>query len=244
MNKGRAIFTLGLAGMIATLTAQVPAEKPLTEQDLIKKMDTLGAGPKRTQLGFEGTGLDEKKKVPTPAKAKGETTITALAATFDQKTHEAVFIGKVVVKDPEFNVECDRLDAFLKKEKEKNGADKPAADPPPAVKAPDKDKEEKGGGLDHAIADANPGKIVVITQDKIEADGTISKNIGKSRRATYDAKTGDVVLTGNPSVQQGINLCVATDDNTVMTLNRDGRMKVEGPHKTVIKDSSNLDGAK
>ena len=83
---------------------------------------------------------------------------------------------------------------------------------------------------------------MVITQEKLEADGSTTKNVGKSRRATYDAKTGDVVLTGMPSVQQGINLCVAQDESTVMTLNRDGRMRVEGPHKTVIKDSSNLDG--
>jgi hypothetical protein len=31
---------------------------------------------------------------------------------------------------------------------------------------------------------------------------------------------------------------VATDESTIMTLNRNGRMKVEGPHKTVIKDTS------
>jgi lipopolysaccharide export system protein LptA len=82
----------------------------------------------------------------------------------------------------------------------------------------------------------------VITQDKIEADGSISKNIGKAHRATYNANTGDVVLTGNPSVLQGINLCVALDESTVMTLNRDGRMKVDGPSKIVIKDSSTIDG--
>ena len=239
MNKARGCLALGLAGLMGTLAAQTPAEKPLTEKDLIKKMDTIGAAPKKKQLGLEGTGLDEKKKAPTPGKTKGETIITALEATFDQKTREAVFTGKVLVKDPEFNVECDRLDAFLKKAPEKNGADKPAADPPPTPKSP---AEEKGGGLDHAIADANPGNVVVITQEKLEADGSTTKNVGKSRRATYDAKTGDVVLTGMPSVQQGINLCVAQDESTVMTLNRDGRMRVEGPHKTVIKDSSNLDG--
>ena len=241
MNRLRASLVMALAGLMGTLTAQTPAEKPLTEKDLLKKMDTIGAAPKKRTLGLEGTGLDEKKKAPTPAKSKGETVITALEATFDQKTREAVFIGKVVVKDPEFNVECDRLDAFLRKAPEVAGADKPEADPPPAPKPPTS-ASDKGGGLDHAVADANPGNVVLITQLKQEGDGSLTKNVGKGRRATYDAKTGDVVLTGMPSVQQGINLCVAQDESTVMTLNRDGRMRVEGPHKTVIKDSANLDG--
>lgn len=241
MSKLRGPLALALAGLMGTLMAQTPAEKPLTEKDLLKKMDTIGAAPKKKQLGLEGTGLDEKKKAPTPKKEKGETVITALEATFDQKTREAVFTGKVVVKDPEFNVECDRLDAFLKKVTEASAADKPAADPPPAPKPP-AGEAEKGGGLDHAVADANPGNVVLITQQKLGDDGSITKNVGKGRRATYDAKTGDVVLTGMPSVQQGINLCVAQDESTVMTLNRDGRMKVVGPHTTTIKDSANLEG--
>lgn len=241
MNKLRGALALALAGLMGTLTAQTPAEKPLTEKDLLKKMDTIGAAPKKKPLGLEGTGLDEKKKAPTPRKAKGETIITALEATFDQRTREAVFIGKVVVKDPEFNVECDRLDAFLKKAAVPGGPAQAEADPPPAPEPP-MGANEKGGGLDHAVADANPGNVVLITQQKQEADGSFTKNVGKGRRATYDARTGDVVLTGMPSVQQGINLCVAQDESTVMTLNRDGRMKVEGPHKTVIKDSANLEG--
>jgi lipopolysaccharide export system protein LptA len=242
MNKAGTILSLGLVGLFATAMAQAPAEKPLTEQDLLKKIDVLNTPQSRPRLGLEGTGLDEKKRPSAPQKEKGPTTITSNEVTFDHPKGEAVFTGKVVVKDPEFNVQCDRLDAFLKKDAEKPAA---AANPPPTAKPPedkDKGKSASGGGLDHAIADANPGNIVVITQDKIEADGSISKNIGKGRRATYDAKTGDVVLTGNPSVQQGNNLCEALNDSTVMTLNRDGRMKADGPTKVVIKDSASLDG--
>jgi lipopolysaccharide export system protein LptA len=91
---------------------------------------------------------------------------------------------------------------------------------------------------DHATAGATSDHVVIITQDKVENDGSISKHIGKARRATYDSNTGTVVLTGKPSVQQGINLCVALNDSTVMTLNRDGRMKVDGASKIVIANSS------
>jgi hypothetical protein len=33
---------------------------------------------------------------------------------------------------------------------------------------------------------------------------------------------------------------VATDESTIMVLNRDGHMRVTGPHKTVIKDQGDL----
>jgi len=65
---------------------------------------------------------------PTPKKEKGPTEIDALEATFDQKANQAIFIGEVVVKDPEFNVKCDKLTALLK------GAEKaksPPTPPPP-----------------------------------------------------------------------------------------------------------------
>jgi lipopolysaccharide export system protein LptA len=79
---------------------------------------------------------------------------------------------------------------------------------------------------------------VLIVQDKIESDGSITKNVGRARKAHYNAVTGDIILIGSPSVQQGISVCIAQEDDTVMTLNRNGRMRVEGKHKTVIKESS------
>lgn len=214
-----------IAPFLAAVVGAALASSALAQEDSrLPRLDLFGG--KRPPLGYENTPLSPAKKAPTPKKAKGETEITALEATFDQKNRQAVFIGDVLVKDPEFNVNCDRLTAFLKKQK-----DAPAETDP---KAP----AGQGGGLDHAVAEAASGKQVIITQDKAEADGSITRNIGHARKATYDAKSGDIVLTGNPSVQQGINLCVATADETVMTLNRNGRMRVEGPHKTVIKDTA------
>jgi lipopolysaccharide export system protein LptA len=202
--------------------------------DSLPRLDLFGSGGgPRKQLGYEGTPLAKDPK--TPKKAKGQTEITALEASFDQKTREAVFIEKVVVVDPEFNVACDRLTAYLKKPKAAG------PQPPPSETL---DSASKGGGLERAVAEANPGRQVIITQDKIEADGTLTKNIGKADKANYDAQTGDVILTGSPSVQQGINLCVATDPSTIMTLNRNGRMRVEGPHRTVIKDTASTEPPK
>ncbi len=231
------VFSAAAVAVLAS--AGLALGQPVEEQKL-PRLDVFSG--KRLPLGYEGTPLAKPKKEKEEKKSKGQTEITALEATFDQKTREAVFIGDVIVKDPEFTVTCDRLTAFLKKQNEGAAPKAVPADPPPANReaAP----EGKGGGLDRAIAEAAKGKEVAITQDKFEADGTITKNIGHAKKATYDAKTGDIVLTGNPSVQQGINLCVAQSDETVMTLNRSGRMRVEGPHKTTIKDTNTVDAAR
>lgn len=166
---------------------------------------------------------EEPSAKPALKKAKGPTEIDALEATFDQKANLAVFIGEVVVKDPEFNVKCDKLTAHLK-------SAKPAAPNGTAT------KKSGGGGLQKAIAEANPGSRVVITQDKKDADGTIQHSEGEADRATYDAVTGDIVLTGKPEIQQGINRVIATAPGTKMTLNRDGHMRADGPVKTIIVD--------
>jgi len=197
----------------------------------------------RKSLGYEGTPISTKENAEPAKKAAGQTEITSLEATFDQKESVAVFLGEVLVKNPEFNVNCDRLTAYLKKKK--NNSERPAANPPPANPPPASSgvgkpaaNDPKGGALERAVAEANPGNVVIVTQDKVESDGSITKNIGKGRKVTYDSATGDIVLTGNPNVQQGINLFVATDESTVMTLNRNGRVKFAGPTKTILKDMS------
>ncbi|MEI8109264.1 MAG: hypothetical protein WCI46_15730, partial [Verrucomicrobiota bacterium] len=88
-----------------------------------------------TPLAF--TQSTEKLANPSPSSDNlheqiqaitGPTEIDALEATFDQKANQAIFIGEVVVKDPEFNVKCDKLTALLK------GAEKAKSPPtPPAL---------------------------------------------------------------------------------------------------------------
>jgi len=226
--------------LLAATVATSQTAPPKSQDDLLKTIDTF-SGSNRKPLGYEGTPLDPKKTGAQAAakKPKGQTEITAGEATFDQKTREAVFLINVLVKDPEFTVDCDRLTAILKKQKAEG--DKPAANPPPAAEAAPAGKQ-KGGGLERAIAEANPNKMVKITQEKAEADGSITINIGYARHVTYDAGTGDIVLTGSPSVQQGINLCVAKEEACVMTLNRNGKMSVKGDHTTTIKDTNSVDG--
>jgi lipopolysaccharide export system protein LptA len=118
----------------------------------------------------------------------------------------------------------------LKNEKPAAGGAAPAT-PTPTPKPGDAPKK-KSGGLDRAVAE---GKVV-ITQDKLEADGKITKSIGRAARADYSAATGEMILSGNPEVQQGINTWVAIDPATKMYMRRDGTMRADRRTEIVIRD--------
>ena len=226
----------------AVCAAPAFAQKPAEADDLHKQIEAVGgATPAFKGLAPRAVAVavppaEEAPIKPAAKKEKGPTEIDALEATFDQKANEAVFIGEVVVTDPEFNVKCDKLTAHLKT------AEKPAEAatgkwPKPATPAPADPKKKSGSsGLRRAVAEADEGNRVIITQDKPDADGKPQHSVGEADKATYDAVTGDIVLTGNPKIQQGINLVISTAPGTKMTLNRDGRMHAEGPHKTIIVD--------
>ncbi len=248
--------------------AQAPG-KPLTQDELLRQIESLNPAPnggaRRTPATPSDAPRAEVRGASAPAsgqplfseqkpgksdkpgkpekRSKGPTEIVALEATFDQKAHLAVFIGDVVVTDPEFNVQSDKLTAYLKHDDQPVGeapASRLKAGAPPVADASGDTKKKKSGGLEKAIAEADPGRRVTVTQEKEEADGSISHSIGHGTKVVFDSITGDITLTGRPDVKQGINTCAATDDGTIMILNRDGHMRVTGPHKTVISDQSGL----
>lgn len=257
--------SLILLTAIALLSPAAFAQKPLSESDLLKQIEALtptrpGAAAKNETppgpLPLFDTGLTDPVK-PTNAdkkdkgadkKAKGPTEITSLEATFDQKANLAIFVGDVVVKDPEFNCLCDKLTAHLKAKSQPagtpgvNGTATPAPATPratPAAKPGDPAaKDSRGGGLERAVAETSSDRRVIITQDKVEADGTITHSIGKAEKAIYDTATGDIKLYGSPDVTQGVNRMVALNPETVITINRDGHLKSDGPTKSYLVDKS------
>lgn len=245
-SSGAALLLAAVIGLAAAPTpmragAEDVLKQPIAEAGLLETLDRVasaessGKPPRAVAVNPRvavAVAVSEPEPVPPP-KPAGTTEITAMEATFDNRKHEAVFSRDVKVIDPEFSVTCDRLTAMLKHAGSASDAKptekSPAAAPKPAAK--------KKGGLERAIAEGN----VEIKQTKVEADGTTSQSYGRAQRADYNAVTGDIVLTGNPFVQQGINQCVATSPETVMTLNRDRNMKVVGPHKTIISDKAELE---
>jgi lipopolysaccharide export system protein LptA len=224
---------------------------PLQKQPL--SLESEGVRVRKATAADASTVAEPKKEEqsekPVPTRGPTETEITAKEATFDQRNHQAVFLQEVVVINPEFRLTSDKLTAYLRRETPNPNAAaagtstaKPATPKPatPSAARPGASegsgKASKGGayktgGLEKAIAEGN----VVITQDKTDAQGNVTRNLGHARRAVYESATGDITLTGRPDVAQGMNVCVATDESTVITLNRDGHMKVSGPHKTIIK---------
>ena len=93
-------------------------------------------------------------------------------------------------------------------------------------------KDRKGLQLVEAFGN------VIIVQENTDDAGKKVKATGRSGKAVYDPTSGDVTLTVWPSVQHDINMQVATEEGTVMTLNRGGRMTTKGGSRTVIVDNS------
>jgi lipopolysaccharide export system protein LptA len=168
------------------------------------------------------------------SKTKGQADPTEITSTngvsYENQTRTAVFTGDVHVKHPQFTLAASKLTAILKKDAAKTEA-KPAQ-PASPVKTPD--LPGGGGGLEKVIAEGN----VVIIQDKPATNGSApTRYVAKAARAEYDSATGNVTLIGWPQVAQGINMQVATEESTVMILNRDGKMITSGGSKTIIQDT-------
>jgi len=92
------------------------------------------------------------------------------------------------------------------------------------------------------VAEAT-GNVIIIQENK-DSSGRTTKAIGRAGVATYTPATGEIKLRIWPSVQQGINNQVATEESTVMVLNRDGRSTTTGGSKTMISDASETGAAR
>jgi len=93
-------------------------------------------------------------------------------------------------------------------------------------------KDRKGLHLVEAFGN------VIIIQDNTDDSGKKVKATGRGGKAVYEPVSGDVTLTVWPSVQHDINMQVATEQGTIMILNRGGKMTTKGGSRTVIVDNS------
>jgi lipopolysaccharide transport protein LptA len=156
------------------------------------------------------TDKTEKPKEPKPPAQSIVTEIYAEKATFDSTKSIGVFTGNIVVIDPRFNIQGDKLTIFINK--------------------------AQGEGLDKAIVEGNVG---VVRDRPDPAGGPPTRMVSRSDKAVYIAKTGNFELTGNPRVQQGMNTHVATSPDTVMILNEAGQLQTTGPSRTEIRQDPN-----
>jgi lipopolysaccharide transport protein LptA len=134
------------------------------------------------------------------------TEIYADKAVFDSTKSTGVFSGHIIVIDPRFQIQGDKLTIYISK--------------------------KQNEGLEKAIVEGNVG---VIRERPDPGGGPPTRMVGRSDKALYTAKNGNFELTGNPRVQQGMNTHVATSPETVMILNEKGELQTTGPSRTEIR---------
>ena len=165
---------------------KIPPEKPPSESDPAKKPDEANNR--------------------SAAQEQIITEIYADKTIFDSVKSIGIFTGHIVVTDPRFSIQGDKLTIYLGK--------------------------KQNEGFEKAVVEGNVG---VVRDRPNTGGGPPERMVGRSEKAVYTAKDGRFELTGNPRVQQGLNTHVATSPDTVMILNEAGQLETHGPSRTEIR---------
>jgi lipopolysaccharide transport protein LptA len=187
----------GFLALLALIFTLIPA-------DAQEAKASMSADPKTGK----SPGLFNIAGGERPTGAKTEITATK-ESSFDSEKNVAEFTGRVVVRDVQFTLTCDRLKVSL---------------------SPDR----KG------IAVAEAQGNVLIVQEKSDPKSNAQQAIGRAGEVTYKPDSGEVVLRDWPSIQQGINNQVATEQSTIMILRSSGQSRTIGGSKTLISDTAKL----
>lgn len=184
----------------ATLSSRPP--RPAPESSPTAKPKEVKIAPEKNP---DAAAKENKKSAPTEQIV---TEIYADQAVFDSTKSIGVFTGHIIVTDPRFQIQGDKLTIFI--------------------------SSKQNEGLEKAVVEGNVG---VVRERPDPAGGPPSRMVGRSDKAVYLAKNGNFELTGNPRVQQGLNTHVATSPKTVMILNEAGQLQTTGPSRTEIRQA-------
>ena len=185
----------------STIVSRSPSPAP--------EKSSPSASPKDVKVSADKSTTDKPKPAVSPAPAAAEQIVTEIyadKAVFDSTKSIGVFTGHIVVIDPRFQIQGEKLTIYISK------------------------KESEG--LEKAVVEGNVG---VVRDRPDPGGGPPSRMVGRSDKAVYTAKNGNFELTGNPRVQQGLNTHVATSPETVMVLNEKGELQTTGPSRTEIR---------
>jgi len=138
--------------------------------------------------------------------------------SFDAKEGIVVFEKNVKIVDEQFTLTADKLTAWVKKPLKKS--------------AEDQKKDDPAAGLERVVAE---GSVIISQERPDEKTGKPVLYSGTAAKAEYDTATGDLTLSGWPQISQGQNVQKASQENTVMMMNREGRLRTKGPSMTVIQ---------
>jgi len=127
-------------------------------------------------------------------------------ASFDNANNVAIFRGNVIVRDPQFDLQCDTLRVTLNSNRR---------------------------GLAKVEAEGN----VIIVRETQGENGAPVRSEGRAKKVVYDADTGRATLTGWPQIRHGLNTQVATEEGTVMVLDRNGKSTTTGRSRTIVGET-------
>ena len=208
MSRFRVVLAIScLAGMVASTYGQGSAPPSLSSR--LKPESSPSASPKEVKPAPEKSATPPSKPSISPAPSPAQEIVTEIyadKAVFDSTKSIGVFTGHIVVIDPRFQIQGDKLTIYFSKQQDQ--------------------------GLEKAVVEGNVG---VVRDRPDPGGGPPSRMLGRSDKAIYLAKTGDFELSGNPRVQQGMNTHVATSPETVMVLNNNGELQTTGPSRTEIR---------
>lgn len=192
---------LGCALLLFAMTAPAVLAQDATTRDA-GKAKAAESDPLKGMFGGAG-----KSKQPT---GPITTEVYSDEAFFDSAKYIGTFTGRVIVKDPRFNIQADKLTVYLTKGGE-------------------------GRGLERAVAEGNVG---VIREQPGENGGPPSRAVGRADLAIYTAADGNVELRGTPRLQSGVNTHIATSPDTVMIVNESGQLTTKGPSRTELRQEA------
>ena len=187
-----AVVVIGLGFAPALAQDATPAPRPSPAKSQPAESDPL-------KNAFGGN-------LGAPTTGPVTTEIYSNEAFFDSEKYIGTFSGRVIVNDPRFNIQADKLTIYLSK--------------------------GEARGLERAVAEGNVG---VIRERPGEEGGPATRSVGRADIAIYTATDGNVELKGTPRLQSGMNTHIATSPDTIMVVNQNGQLTTRGPSRTEIR---------
>ena len=186
------------AGLAQDATTRGTPAKGAKTAEAAKAPKADDADPLKGMFGGSGKGQQPTGPITTE--------VYSDEAFFDSAKYIGTFSGRVIVKDPRFNIQADKLTVYLAK--------------------------GEARGLERAVAEGNVG---VIREQPGENGGPPSRAVGRADTAVYTAADGNVELRGTPRLQSGVNTHIATSPDTVMIINQNGQLTTKGPSRTELR---------
>lgn len=214
----------------ATDAAKAAAQRLLPEAQKLIRQPGAGspaaAAGKTAPASAEGPQPQALQPISETAMKGRQPTVIIEAdqSVFDLNAAIFIYSGHVRARHPQFYIECEELVVHMVKEETGKEAKKPAAKQDPILSKQGQKPRESGIKL--AIAS---GPMVVI-EKRAEA-GDVQR--GNCKRLVYEAATGDITLSNFPQVQRGDVLHIATDADTVMRFDKNGKLHTTGRTRTV-----------